>query len=55
MGKMEPMEQVDIKSSDFWIKILENHQKNWAVVEPAESNAVTVFFVNDLSGVFDHE
>ena len=50
---MGPMEQIDIKSSDFWVKVLPNHQKNWAVIEPMHDGTTTIFFVNDASCVFD--
>ncbi len=44
--------KVDIKSRDYWEKVLENHQTNWALVENGPART-TVFFMHELSGVFD--
>lgn len=42
-----------ITSSDFWIKVVEMLQQNWAVIEPAEPDGVRVYFIDDGGGVFD--
>jgi hypothetical protein len=44
---------IAIRSSDFWVKIVEMLQQNWAVIEVGEMDAVRVYFVNDVGGVFD--
>lgn len=46
-------DDVPIKSRDFWVKIVEYLQQNWAVIEPVDANGVVVYFVEDASGVFD--
>ena len=43
---------VEIKSRDYWFKIVEFLQQNWAVIENTEHAAV-VWFFSDTSGVFD--
>ena len=43
---------VDIKSRDYWFKIVEFLQQNWALIDETEEG-VTVWFVQDDSGVFD--
>jgi len=45
-------EEVEIQSRDYWFKVVEMLQQNWAVIEPT-ARGVTVYFVNDASGVFD--
>jgi hypothetical protein len=43
---------VDIRSRDYWFKIVEFLQQNWALIDPAP-NGVIVWFFGDTSGVFD--
>lgn len=45
-------EIVTIESRDFWFKVVEMLQQNWALIE-ADSEGVTVFFISDTGGVFD--
>ena len=44
-------EEVKIDSSEFWVKIVEFLQQNWALIEDGEK--VKVWFIHDGSGVFD--
>jgi hypothetical protein len=44
---------VAIKSRDFWVKVVEMLQQNWALIDPEASGSARVFFVTDASGVFD--
>lgn len=45
---------VEIISRDFWIKIVEMLQHHWALIDDdPDSGSCTVFFIHDLSGVFD--
>ena len=41
-----------IKSRDYWFKIVEFLQQNWALVDPHERGMI-VWFIGDTSGVFD--
>lgn len=43
---------VPIQSRDFWVKVVEMLQHNWALIE-AQGDKVTVHFLHDLGGVFD--
>lgn len=43
---------VPIKTRDFWVKVVEMLQQNWALIEPKGSK-VTIHFLHDLGGVFD--
>ncbi len=52
-GARTMSETVEIKSQDFWVKVVEMLQQNWALVDCQEDNSVRVCFVNDTSGVFD--
>lgn len=45
-------ETLNIQSRDYWFKVVEMLQQNWALVEP-DSADVVVYFVSDASGVFD--
>jgi len=45
---------VSINSRDYWFKIVEFLQQNWALIEPsADGVGRTVFFFGDTSGGFD--
>jgi hypothetical protein len=43
---------IAIQNTDFWVKIVEMLQQNWAVIEAEDENAARVYFINDTSGVF---
>jgi len=45
-------EAILIQSRDYWFKVIEMLQQNWALVDEA-AHGVTVYFVSDASGVFD--
>lgn len=45
-------EEINIQSNDFWVKIVEFLQQNWALIDEKEDKAV-VWFIHDASGVFD--
>jgi len=47
------MDEFNFKSTDYWFKIVEFLQQNWAVIEPNDSDACRVYFFGDTSGVFD--
>lgn len=42
-----------VSSEDFWVKVVEMLQQNWAVIEPDSDRGVRVYFITDASGVFD--
>jgi hypothetical protein len=44
---------IEILRDDFWVKVIEMLQQNWALIEPMPSGDVCVYFVDDSSGVFD--
>jgi len=44
--------EVTIKSPDYWFKIVDFLQQNWALIDSAE-DGVVVWFFGDTSGVFD--
>jgi len=50
---LPPTGNVPIDSRDFWVKVVECLQQNRALIEPAQAEGVTVYFVSDASGVFD--
>lgn len=51
MTKNKP---VGIRSRDYWFKVVEFLQQNWALVdEEPHGVGCTVFFFGDTSGVFD--
>ena len=43
---------VEILSRDYWFKIVEFLQQNWALIDETPDGC-TVFFFGDTSGVFD--
>lgn len=46
-------EKLDLVSRDFWVKFLENHQQNWALIEEVEGGEATVYFLAETSEIFD--
>ena len=46
-------EPVRIESGDFWVKVVEMLQQNWATIELDPTSGVRVYFISDNSGVFD--
>jgi hypothetical protein len=42
-------EGIPIQSRDYWFKVIEMLQQNWALIDSAE-HEVTVYFVSDASG-----
>jgi hypothetical protein len=45
-------ETISIQSTDYWFKVIEMLQQNWALIE-LSTEGVKVYFVSDTSGVFD--
>ena len=43
---------IEIQSRDYWFKIVDFLQQNWALIDQADSGVV-VWFFGDTSGVFD--
>jgi hypothetical protein len=47
-------EEIKITNDDYWFKIVDMLQQDWAIVEPGKENgACAVYFIDDNSGVFD--
>lgn len=46
-------EEYHIKSREYWVKIVEMLQQNWALIEVHADSSVTVFFITDMSTIFD--
>ena len=44
---------VEIKSRNYWFKVVEFLQTNWALIDERENGTAHVWFLNDVSGVFD--
>ena len=44
---------VEITSRDYWFKIIEMLQQNWALIDTYSDQTCKIYFVNDTSGVFD--
>ena len=45
--------EVVISNNDFWVNIVDFLQQYWALVEQKkDSNEVTVYFINEGSGIF---
>lgn len=45
--------EIKVTNNDFWVKIVEMLQQNWALIESLENDKVKVFFIGDTSGIFD--
>lgn len=46
-------DEVQIGSRDYWFKVVEFLQQNWALIDSQDSGSVKVWFFGDDSGVFD--
>ncbi len=46
-------ELISIESRDYWVKVVEMLQQNWALFSPEQGNNVRIHFISDTSGVFD--
>lgn len=44
---------VEVRSRDYWFKVVEMLQQNWALVDDDASGSATIFFCDDRSGIFD--
>ena len=45
---------VAIKNRDYWFKVVEMLQQNWALIDKSnDSDECIVYFIHDASGVFD--
>jgi len=42
-----------INSTDYWVKIVEMLQQNWALIEYIQNSKYKVYFISDDSTVFD--
>ena len=43
---------IETANEDYWFKIVEFLQQNWAVIEP-EGSGFKILFFDDCSGIFD--
>jgi len=44
---------IDIRSRDYWFKVVEMLQQNWALIDTDSTGSCIVYFLHDRSGVFD--
>lgn len=49
---MNQGEEIVIQSRDYWFKIVDFLQQNWALIDP-QDGGVLVWFFGDTAGVFD--
>ena len=52
-GGAESEERIEIESHDFWFKVVDMLQQNWALVQPGSDAGATIYFISDTGGVFD--
>jgi hypothetical protein len=46
-------EPLTFHTAEFWVKVVEMLQQNWALIEDDERGGTRVYFINDTGGVFD--
>ena len=46
-------EEIKIESRDYWLKVVDFLQQNWALIDAGENGNLIVYFFGDTSGVFD--
>lgn len=49
----QPVAIPDISSEDYWFKVVDFLQHNWAVIQPTENDGCRVHFFGDTAGIFD--
>jgi len=49
----EVIQVVAIHSADYWVKVVDFLQQNWALINDETDGRVRIHFINDRSGVFD--
>lgn len=47
-------EIIEITSADYWFKVVDFLQHNWALIDDVPVGGVVVWFFGDTSGVFDN-
>ncbi len=46
-------QRIEISSRDYWFKVIDFLQQNWALIDENADGAAIVYFFGDTSGVFD--
>ena len=46
-------EIIEIKSHEYWFKVVGMLQQNWALIDDNKNGGCKVYFIGDTSGVFD--
>jgi hypothetical protein len=47
-------EEIDIANRDYWFKVVDILQQNWALIDSSKAGAKhIVYFITDKSGIFD--
>ncbi|MBA3632044.1 MAG: hypothetical protein H0W58_04415 [Acidobacteria bacterium] len=46
-------EEIKITSRDYWFKVVDFLQQNWALIDETADGAAIVYFFGDTSGIFD--
>jgi len=44
---------VTIHSANYWVKVVDFLQQNWALIDQDSDGRARIFFINDTSGIFD--
>ena len=44
---------VAIHNTDYWVKVVDFLQQNWALIDQDSDGRARIFFINDTSGIFD--
>jgi len=44
---------VTIHSANYWVKVVDFLQQNWALINQDSDGRARIFFINDTSGIFD--
>lgn len=44
---------IEISSNDYWFKVVDMLQVNWALIEKNVHGAATIYFIHEDSGIFD--
>lgn len=50
---MKELREIDLRTDDFWIKVVDMLQHNWAVIRPTRGGQIEIIFFHDGSIVFD--
>ena len=45
--------KMDSGNADYWVKVVDFLQQNWALIAEGDNGPVRIYFISDTGGIFD--